>query len=183
MIDRIVIEVSNILFFDGDAIVNSANKSLLGGSGLSGAIHKAAGAQKLHLACLALNGCETGKAKITEAYDLPCQWIIHAVGPNWHRHTPDESTELLKQAYKAIFREAALYRMARVAIPAISTGIYGFPADLAAEISLREVSIGLEENPELEEVRLIFSETGKCNLTRQILQNHNNKHSLREDYG
>ncbi len=162
------LEVDNILLFDGDAIVNSANKSLLRGSGLSGAIHKAAGAPQLHLACLELGGCETGDAKTTKAFYLPCKWIVHAVGPNWHRHTPSEAAHLLQQTYRAIFREAALHKMTRIAIPAISTGIYGFPAELAAEISTQEITAGVAENPDLKEVRLIFSETGKYNLTRQV---------------
>jgi len=164
----IKLEIGNILLFEGDAIVNSANKSLLQGSGLCGAIHKAAGAQQLHIACHSLNGCDTGNAKTTEAFNLPCKWIIHAVGPNWHRHTPSEATALLKQTYQAIFREAALYKIERLAIPAISTGIYGFPADLAAEISISEVISGVAANPELIEVRLIFSEIGKYNLNLQF---------------
>lgn len=175
MKSAIKLEVGNILLFEGDAIVNSANKSLLRGSGLCGAIHKAAGVQQLHAACHALEGCETGDAKTTEAFDLPCKWIVHAVGPNWHRHTPSEATALLKQTYQAIFREAALYKIDRLAIPAISTGIYGFPADLAAEISISEVTAGVEANPELKEVCLIFSETGKYNLTRQVFEAHNAK--------
>lgn len=165
------LEVGNILLFDGDAIVNSANKSLLRGSGLSGAIHKAAGAQKLHLACQALDGCETGDAKSTAAFDLPCKWIIHAVGPNWHRHTPPEAADLLKKTYRAIFREAAQHKMTRLAIPAISTGIYGFPADLAAEISIREVAAAVATNHELKDVRLVFSETGKYKLTSHAFKN------------
>jgi O-acetyl-ADP-ribose deacetylase (regulator of RNase III) len=167
MNDIIKLEVGDILLFDGDAIVNSANKSLLRGSGFSGAIHKAAGAQKLHLACLELGGCETCDAKTTKAFDLACKWIIHAVGPNWYRHTPSESIVLLQQTYRAIFREAALHKMTRIAIPAISAGIYGFPADLAAEISTQEITAGVAENQDLKEVRLVFSETGKYNLTRQ----------------
>lgn len=162
------LEVGNILLFDGDAIVNSANKSLLRGSGLSGAIHKAAGAQKLHLACQALDGCETGDARTTAAFNLPCKWIIHAVGPNWHRHTPSQAAGLLKQTYQAIFREAALHNMTHIAIPAISTGIYGFPADLAAEISIQQVSAGVAGNPELKDVCLIFNDTEKYNTTRQL---------------
>jgi O-acetyl-ADP-ribose deacetylase len=167
----IKLEVDNILLFDGDAIVNSANKSLLRGSGLSGAIHKAAGAQKLHLACQALSGCETGGAKTTAAFDLACKWIIHAVGPNWHRHTPLEAADLLKQTYQAIFCEAAQHKMTRIAIPAISTGIYGFPAELAAEISIREVATGVAANQNLKDVRLVFSETGKYNLTSHVFEN------------
>lgn len=164
----IQLEVSDILCFEGDAIVNPANRSLLRGSGLCGAIYQAAGTQELLAACLELGGCESGDAKTTAAFRLPAKWIIHTAVPSWHRHTPSESHALLRKSYQAIFREAGKYKMQRIAIPAIGTGINGFPSDIAAQISAQEVTAGVHANPTLTEVRLIFSEIGKYKLSCQV---------------
>lgn len=161
-----------MLTFDGDAIVNPANKSLLGGGGLDGAIHKAAGMTQLYEACKTLGGCETGQSRTTPGFGLACKWIIHTVGPNWHRHAPAEAVDLLRQAYRSIFHEAVQYEMTRIAVPAISTGIYGFPADIAAEIAAEEIAAGVAGNPQMTEVLMIFSETEKFNLASQALERH-----------
>ncbi len=167
MYSALKLAVGNILTFDGDAIVNPANKSLLCGGGLDGAIHKAAGMTELYEACKTLGGCETGKSRTTPGFGLPCKWIIHTVGPNWHRHAPAEAIDLLRQAYRSIFDEAAQHGMTRIAVPAISTGIYGFPADIAAEIAVEEIAAGVAANPQMTEVLMIFSDTDKFNLARE----------------
>ena len=177
MSGEIKLAIGNILLFDGDAIVNPANKSMLEGSGLNGAIHRAAGSRQLNEVCKTLGGCDTGNSTTTSGFNLPCKWIIHTVGPHWHRHEPSEAINLLRESYKSIFREANQYNMTRIAIPAISTGINGFPADIASEIAAEEVVAGIAEVPQITEVLMLFSETEKYNIYRKALGQHINDDS------
>jgi O-acetyl-ADP-ribose deacetylase (regulator of RNase III) len=140
-----------------DGIVNAANESLLGGGGVDGAIHRAAGPELL-AECRALGGARTGEAKLTGGYRLPARHVIHAVGPVWHGGGRGEA-ELLARCYAESLRLAADHGLATLAFPAISTGVYGFPIEPATRIALREVREGLVRHPGLRRVVLCcFSE-------------------------
>jgi len=136
---RLDIVVADITTLEVDAIVNAANTSLLGGGGVDGAIHDAAGPELL-AECRTLNGCNTGDAKITRGYRLPTRHVIHAVGPVWSRKREQECDQLLTSCYRASLALAAKHRIASIAFPAISTGVYAFPADRAARIAVRTVT-------------------------------------------
>ena len=136
-----------------DAIVNAANTSLLGGGGVDGAIHRAAGPELL-AECRTLGGCATGQAKITRGYKLPARWVIHTVGPVWrdgHHH----EEELLASCYRSCFALVEQRGIKTVAFPSISTGAYGFPMERAAGIALRETKHFLEQNRSMQKVILV----------------------------
>jgi O-acetyl-ADP-ribose deacetylase len=137
--------VADITTLDVDAIVNAANRSLLGGGGVDGAIHRAAGPELL-AECRTLGGCETGAARITRGYKLPARHVIHAVGPVWQGGEENEDA-LLASCYRTALELAREHKLASVAFPAISTGIYSFPADRAARIAVETVAADLSANP------------------------------------
>ncbi len=142
--------VADITTLSVDAIVNAANSSLLGGGGVDGAIHDAAGPELL-AACQALGGCPTGDAKITNGFRLPARHVIHAVGPVWHGGARGED-EALASCYRRAIELCAERHLTSVAFPAISTGIYRFPADRAAKIAVRVTAEALPTAPSLERV-------------------------------
>ncbi len=143
-----------------DAIVNAANNSLLGGGGVDGAIHRAAGPELL-AECRTLHGCPTGEAKITRGYALPARHVIHTVGPVWHGGQRNEDT-LLAGCYRNSLQLAFDHELESIAFPSISTGVYRFPIERASRIALREVTAFLEAHPQMQVLFACFSEQDRA---------------------
>ena len=151
-----------------DAIVNAANTKLLGGGGVDGAIHRAAGRELLE-ACRALGGCATGEARITRGYNLPARWVIHAVGPRW-RDGQHGEPQLLASAYRNSMRLADEHRLRSVAFPSISTGIYHFPVEQAAPIAVGEVTRALAAGSSVERVVFVCFDLTTFRLYQAAVQ-------------
>ena len=168
MTERITVLLGDITQQRVDAIVNAANETLLGGGGVDGAIHRAAGPQLL-AECRTLGGCPTGQARITKGYNLPAPWVIHTVGPVWHGGTQGED-DALASCYRSVFAlmsrhelaPGARHSIATLAFPAISTGVYHFPVTRAAAIAVAQTRAFLAANQAVQEVRFVcFDEANK----------------------
>jgi O-acetyl-ADP-ribose deacetylase (regulator of RNase III) len=166
-VDRITVVQGDITLFQGDAIVNAANESLLGGGGVDGAIHRAAGLGLL-AECRALHGCLTGNAVLTKAYNLPARHVIHTVGPVWHGGTHGEE-RLLASCYRSSLAIAEHEGLARVAFPAISTGAYGYPVDEATRVALSTIVEWLVTHAMPQEVTCMCFDTATLDVYRSVL--------------
>jgi len=160
---RLEVIEGDITRLDVDAIVNAANESLLGGGGVDGAIHRAAGPELL-AECRTLHGCPTGEARITKGYRLKARYVIHTVGPVWRGGKADEP-ELLASCYRNSLALAEEHGLKSIAFPAISTGIYGYPKEQAAEIAVREV----KANAQLDRVIFCCFDKPTADLYRTLL--------------
>jgi len=150
------------------AIVNAANTSLLGGGGVDGAIHRAAGPELLE-ECRRLGGCQPGEARITRGYRLAARHVIHAVGPIWRGGSQDEP-DLLASCYRTSIKLAAEHGLVTLAFPSISTGIYGYPIELAAEVAVSTVRAAVTDHPTVEEVTFCCFSAGDLRVYERILQ-------------
>lgn len=169
MLDRIEIVKGDITKLKVDAIVNAANSSLLGGGGVDGAIHRAAGPELL-TECKALNGCKTGEAKITKGYNLPAKFVIHTVGPVWNGGNNNED-ELLRNCYLNSLKLAIQNQIKTLAFPAISTGVYRFPLERAAKIAIRTVKDFLSNDDSLEKVIFVCFDENTETIYKRALSN------------
>ena len=167
MDNRIQLIRSDITTLQVDAIVNAANSSLLGGGGVDGAIHRAAGPELLE-ACRKLNGCPTGEAKLTKGFRLPASFVIHTVGPVWQGGNNNEE-DLLKSCYEKSVELAFSYECRSIAFPNISTGVYGFPKDKACDIAITTIKEKLEDPHTLQTVYFVCFDEENYNLYKNAL--------------
>ena len=158
----IIVRQGDITKEDVDAIVNAANKSLLGGGGVDGAIHRAAGPELLE-ECRTLGGCETGEAKITKGYRLPAKHVIHTAGPIYGR-SGGKDAELLANCYRNSLLLAKEHNLKTIAFPSISTGVYGYPKEEAAEVVYKTINDFISEDDSLDEIRFILFSDGDLKL-------------------
>jgi O-acetyl-ADP-ribose deacetylase (regulator of RNase III) len=163
---RLEILMGDITRLAVDAIVNAANTSLLGGGGVDGAIHRAAGPELL-AECRTLGGCLTGEAKLTRGYRLPARWVIHPVGPVWQGGLNHED-ELLASCYRSAFALAKKHGLKTLAFPAISTGVYSFPLERATRIALAETRAALAASPELAKVTLVCFDQATLQIYQRL---------------
>jgi len=166
--DRVEVILADITQLEVDAIVNAANNSLLGGGGVDGAIHQAAGPELLE-ECRTLGGCPTGQAKITKGYNLPAKWVIHTVGPIWQGGTAGEK-ELLARAYRSCLELASHRPINTIAFPAISIGAYRFPMDMASKIAISEVLQFLQDRKRPQKVILTCFGEKSCQCYSEALE-------------
>jgi O-acetyl-ADP-ribose deacetylase (regulator of RNase III) len=166
-VDRIRLVVGDITRAEVDAIVNAANGSLLGGGGVDGAIHRAAGPRLLE-ACREIGGCPTGEARLTEGFDLPARFVIHAVGPVWQGGDRGEP-ELLAGCYRNSLRLAVEHGCRTVAFPAISCGVYGYPVESAARVALGAVAEFLGADERIVQVTHVSFDEGTHAIYRRAL--------------
>lgn len=153
-----------------DAVVNAANKTLLGGGGVDGAIHRAAG-PKLLEECRTLNGCQTGEAKITHGYNLPAKYVIHTVGPIYGRENGKEA-KLLADCYRNSLLLAKQNRLKTIALPAISTGTYGYPKEEAAKIAIRTIKDFVTQKNWFKEIRFVVFSDETYRIYQKLLKKH-----------
>ena len=164
----LIVWQGDITFLDCDAIVNAANNSLLGGSGVDGAIHSAAGPLLLQ-ECKSLNGCDTGQAKITGGYNLFAKFVVHAVGPKWSGGKDGEA-DLLMSTYKNALKLADQYKCKSVALPAISTGVYNYPKEDAARIAIAAVRAVLVSDSAIRKVVFVCFGATDLQIYRDLLK-------------
>lgn len=164
--DRISIIKGDIVKSKTEAIVNAANTSLLGGGGVDGAIHRAAG-EELLAECISLHGCKTGEAKITKGYKLKANYVIHTPGPIWRGGNRGEA-ELLRNCYQNCLRLAVENQIKSISFPSISTGVYRYPVQQAAEIALQEIFQFLTKNPQLELVNIVCFDDETAHTYRNL---------------